>query len=388
MAAPAPFPVRHTNPSHVIIEIFGGDNNLNDFVMEDIQEISAGNGGNFSVLALADFAREGAQVIELSPQTGNRVIESPGEIDTGDPETLAAFLARALATYARNVRKAIGFWDHGSGTFDEQDPQETILARRLAAVPRYRRQRSFRAHRLFSRGRTISPRARAMLHDDTSGTLLTNREAGAMLKAAYDRAGLGGQKVDLIFSDTCLNGMVELLTQFDLSRMTANPPADAATWGRQAVEAFGAGYQGRTDQYPCTLAAFRAGPSIADAFARLVTAARAAGPAAFEALDRARRFTQSFASRDTYDLQHFAARVSADPNAGTLKAAADQIVTAVQMGRVHTTALGPTVPNANGLAFWFPSSVHTYMLDRDTYKQLEFEKKTSWAAYLGEIYGG
>ena len=57
-----------------------------------------------------------------------------------------------------------------------------------------------------------NPSARAMLHDDTNGGVLTNLEAEGVLKAAFKRAGMTG-KVDLIFSDTCLNGMIEVAEQ-------------------------------------------------------------------------------------------------------------------------------------------------------------------------------
>ena len=68
---------------------------------------------------------------------------------TGAPETLASFLARALVTYGPGVHKAIGFWDHGSGVFDEGDPDETVLERRAMRTPRHLRARSFRERRLF-----------------------------------------------------------------------------------------------------------------------------------------------------------------------------------------------------------------------------------------------
>src|SRR3990172_2983067 len=88
MPKPEPFPVRDRDVSHVVIEVFGGDNNLSPYVLEDLQEMAAGNAGSFATLALADYEDAPAQVIELSPKTGHRVIGSLGEVDTGDPETL------------------------------------------------------------------------------------------------------------------------------------------------------------------------------------------------------------------------------------------------------------------------------------------------------------
>ena len=119
MDQPQRFDVETSNVSHAVIEIFGGDNNLTEFVLEDLQEMAAGMQGAFSVLGLADFADRGATVVEISPSLGSRVLESWGEIDTGDPHVLVDFLSRALVTYPAPIHKAIGFWDHGSGVFDE-----------------------------------------------------------------------------------------------------------------------------------------------------------------------------------------------------------------------------------------------------------------------------
>ena len=53
-----PFSVSGTDATHVIIELFGGDNNLSDYVMEDLQEMAAGNRGSFAVIGLVDLAGE------------------------------------------------------------------------------------------------------------------------------------------------------------------------------------------------------------------------------------------------------------------------------------------------------------------------------------------
>ena len=160
--------MRDRDVTHAIIEIFGGDNNLSRFVTEDMQEMASGNRGRFAVLALVDYASKGGSVVELSPRAGNHVVEELGEINTGDPETLATFLARALATYGPDVRKAIGFWDHGSGSFDEQDPEpdrartpRSIPCRATAAAGRARPASCFvRSARLMADGRGARDAAR------------------------------------------------------------------------------------------------------------------------------------------------------------------------------------------------------------------------------------
>ena len=411
MAELTPFAVQDRNATHVIIEIFGGDNNLNDFVTEDLQEMASGNRGPFTVLALADYAGRGGVVIELSPRAGNRVIEDVGEINTGDPETLANFLARALLTYGPSVRKAIGFWDHGSGVFDEQDPSELILERRLNSLPRYRRAHSPRARKLFLRSARLmaSPRVRAMLHDDTNAGVLTNLEAEGMLRAAYERAGFR-DKVDLIFSDTCLNGMIEVTEQLKsfaacivgseelepgdgweyhewLGRMSDDPPMSPEQWATQAVDAFGAGYTDRPDQHPCTLAAFRTDNRIATTFAAVVETLGQEGPAGFGWVLQARATAQSFTSdKDSCDLKDFVTRLGAAAGPGGVRDAAEAVAAAVDEAAVRSVALGPTVRRATGLAFWCPATGSAFEADAETYARLAFDQRTGWSSYLREHF--
>ena len=402
--APVPFAVRDRDVTHAVIELFGGDNNLSPFVLEDLGEMAAGMRGRFAALGLADFAGSGASVIEVTGQ-GSQVLESLGEIDTGDPETLAAFLARALVSYAPATRKAIGFWDHGTGVFDEHDPTETILERGVHDVPRARRSRSLPARKLFV-GRAASPahpRARAMLHDTTNGGVLTNREARGVLTAAFARSGAA--RVDLLFSDTCLNGMIEVLQELrdfaevvvgseDLepgdgwdyfewfSRMSDAPPQDGLAWGGQAVRAFAAGYQSRPDAFPCTLGAFRSDQDVTTAFTALVERCDTLGAAGFDALRAARDASQAFANHDTYDLRDFATRLRAASADGPLRAACDDLITAFDASRVDWVALGDQVRNSHGLAFWFPNNRYAFDQVAPTYRELQFHRASGWADYL------
>lgn len=401
-----PYNVSLKNPTHVVIELFGGDNNLSSYVEEDLQEIVAGNSGTFAVLALADLEDRPASIWEVTQENGIRHIEDVGEIDTGDPEVLADFVARALLTYADCDHIAIGFWDHGSGTFDEFDADQTVLERRLNRVPRRFRTRSQPArHLFFPRGKVAAnPNIRAMLHDDTNGGVLTNLEAGGMLKAAFSRAGRR-QKVDMIFSDTCLNGMIEVTEQLSpyaecivgsedlepgdgwdyqlwFSKMSASPPRSAADWAYQAVEAFGESYAGQTWQHPCTLGAFHTDHSMTDKFRELVDILRKLPAEAFWETDRARATSQSFDVVDSYDLKDFVRNLQKVASNNEVVSAAKAIEEAFDKALVHSVALGQTVPDANGLAFWFPANKRNLYKDLATYRELDFNKKTGWAEYL------
>ena len=407
--SPKPFPIQDPTVTHVVIELFGGDNNLWPYVVEDLQEMAAGNRGNFATLALTDVSDGGGQVVEVSPRAGHRVIEDLGEIDTGDPKTLSDFIARALVTYP-SARKALGFWDHGTGVFDENDPNEVSLGRALRGVSRSSRSRSIPARKLFIPQAQLAaqPRLRAMLHDDTSGGVLTNYEAHGVIKDAFKRAGV--QKVDVIFSDTCLNGMIEVLEQFrefadvvvaseDLEpgdgweynelfgRMSDSPPASSDAWATQMVDAFKAGYQNRPNQHPCTLAAFHTTNDITKELGNLI---KALGPQArpgFTSLQEARAFAQSFDRRDTYDIKDFARELAGTATAEDVKKACAAIQQAVDASCIRNTALGSMVQKASGLAFWLPSDRRAYGLVTETYAKLEFDKLTGWTKYLAAFYG-
>jgi hypothetical protein len=409
---PEKFNSKMPDAEFVLIEMFGGDNNLSAFVYQDLQEMAAGiRGSKIAICGLADLAGKPAAVVEVTPDNGIQMIESWGEIDTGDPDVLRKFVSRALVTYP-NARKAIGFWDHGTGTFDETDASEKLLARQVNSVSRAERSRSFPARRLFfPKDRLVEdPDTRAMLHDDTNGGVLTNLEAGYMLAAAFNDAGQT-EPIDLIFSDTCLNGMIEVLEELGgyakcmvaspelepgdgwdyekwMSAMAKSPPATAEDWGSTAVSAFKMCYEPYPKKYPCTLGAFRSTHGMTVAFKGLLDAARKEGGfETFFFLDHARSRSQGFAQRDTLDLRDFAVRVHevAQSTKPAMTAAAKTLMQAYDEACVSNCRLGPTVPNCNGLAFWFPSS--RTMLNRDikTYERLKFAKQTGWADFLKEF---
>ena len=91
MATPIPIPIDLSNVTHVVIEIFGGDNNLNAYVIEDLQEMAAGNRGPFAVIALSDFEDGEAKVMALTPSAGLHVVESLGRLIPAIPKRWPAF---------------------------------------------------------------------------------------------------------------------------------------------------------------------------------------------------------------------------------------------------------------------------------------------------------
>jgi hypothetical protein len=410
-----PFDVTTRDVPLVMIKMFGGDNNLSHHVDSDLDEITAGirsAPGTMAVIALADLENAPASVIEITPNGQRKTISSLGEIDTGDPDTLATFLSRALATYP-NARKALGFWDHGTGVFDELDDNEVLLTRNFK--PREAR-RSRPARRLLipasqREALNANPTTRGMLHDSTGG-VLTNLEAGRMIRAAFGRAGQVDQ-FDLIYSDTCLNGMIEVLEELgDYARCIVASsdtepgagwdyedwvgkncrefPNTPEQWAKTAVRAFSDRYRRDISQHPCTLAAFHTDNQISETFARMVDAADKTDPAltGWFLLGHARSYTQAYDGRDAFDLIDFAQRLQfiAKDSAPQLAAAAGALDRACREARVDYAAHGSMVGGSKGLAFWFPSSRRNLEKDITTYRRLRFAQETGWADYLERQY--
>ena len=391
--------------THVIIEIFGGDNNLTDYVLTDLKEMEIGNSGNFAVLGLVDLRyNNNSSVMAITPDKGLFVLEELDEIDTGDPETLANFLSRALITAKDVPHKAIGFWDHGTGVFDESDPNEIYLARSIRTMPRRHKNQSVNARKLFLSGQKANASTRAMLHDDVSGGVLTNYEAHGVLAAAFDRADVHN-KVDIIFSDTCLNGMIEVTEQFKefaeviigsedlepgdgwpyhewLGRMSQSPPQSAEDWAVQAIDAFEDGYKARFNVHPCTLGAFRAENGISAAFKGLIDTLETSGKEGMKSVKLAISDTQAFARHDAFDISHFCDQLVSNSSDANVIAKAQTLKSAFNAARVKQVTLGPTVTDARGLAFWFPTTKYNFQNVLQTYPKLAFDKRTGWSDYL------
>jgi hypothetical protein len=103
------------------------DTNLEFFQMEDMREQEAvGSRPGFNlisyldrstdysdedVIGLGDFT--GAKVIEVRRGGGSQVLDTPGEVDTGDPDVLAGFISSTIQKYPA-AHYALIINDHGS----------------------------------------------------------------------------------------------------------------------------------------------------------------------------------------------------------------------------------------------------------------------------------
>jgi hypothetical protein len=396
----------------VFIGIFAGDDLLlSRYVEDDLREIEEGVSGQCAALLLVDRMDAGASVVEITPEYGRNILELRGQFNMGDPELLSKFLTSALLTYP-HAMKAIGIRGHGSGPLDDYDAERRTTWRGAPTLPRWRRSMrpaSIRRGRHGSSDLGGERRKPIISADASSGEILTTFEMGRALETALHEAQ--APQVDLIFFDSCLNGMIEVFEQVgklgkivigseDLvpgqgwdyqawfEAMGQRPPATADAWARQALEAFEGFYAPKIALRPCTLGAFTTSNQITAAFKKVIEAAEAQGGKGFERLLEARNRTQSFAGLHSFDLKDFSARlneVAKRENVNDLAVASEKLTQAIVGATAATPVkLGNEVRDSNGVAFYFPDNQVSYTQNEETYRLLKFDKVTGWSAYLAK----
>jgi len=382
------FPVR-ADPEFLIIEFF--DNSLGAQTAPDLAAMASAADDRIAVLAVTDNFGNSARAIEITANALTH-LEDLGTLDTGEPNRLGELLSRALISYPNAPHVAIGFAGHGSGIFDEVDSEPSARLFHLPRPP------------LLSNAHPVFQSLFFSLQMDRSGGVLTTKKLGRMLRKGLAGAGREGRPVDLIFFDTCLNGMIEVVTEIEefadcivgspdlqpltgwdyqqwFSRMTSSPPASASAWGDRAVEAMAATYAGSAER-PITLSAVHARSNVTQCFAELVHRAQGAGPAGFRYLDAARGRTQDYGAQlvDSLDLGDFAVHLATNREIEEIAVAADALIVAIRGAVSKLVALD--LARAHGLAFWFPALRRSFERDVRSYRGLAFDEQTGWSSYL------
>jgi hypothetical protein len=367
-----------------------GDNNLDGAALRDIAEMAkAGSTKDVHILVQLDrIEDQKTRRFRITRGGGFKkdCIESFGDTNTGDPQVLYSFVKWAVDNYPAD-RYALILWNHGSGWWED--------AKRRAAGPARKR-----PHRpLFNHA---FPQAhRSICYDDTSGgDALDNRELRVVLAGI---CALLGRRIDLLGMDACLMNMVEVAHQlrdsvqvivgseieepFDgwpyaeiLSRLTARPRQDAATFARWIVRSYLASYKDKGEIVTqSALDASRINDIVTkiDALSKTLLPALETDPKPIAA---ARNKSPRFYDDNYIDLLCFAKilRKKAGPD---LRANAEPLIAALKPGKSRAILsqgkIGREVRGTGGLSIYFP-------VDRinPAYRALDFCADCLWPAFL------
>ncbi|RLC67166.1 MAG: hypothetical protein DRI52_11125, partial [Chloroflexi bacterium] len=363
----------------------GADNNLEGAGLEDFLEMSAvGSTADVNIVVQFDRidgyddgygdwtdTRRFYITQGMTPDPDNAV-ESLGEVNMGDGDTLRDFLLWALGNYpAENY--ALVLWDHGSGW-------EPVRGKR-------------------------PPPIKAIVGDDTNGyDYMDDQEVMAALTEAgfeYDSAN----KLALIGFDACLMGMIEVATDMShfaevvvsseetepgdgweyttpLQALVNDPTISPDQLGYEIVEAYYTSY-GNSE----TQSALNTRP---DPFQDLLNAIDQFALALLDHMNTDRNMygtvrdqTQNFSGEPHYDLYDFAERIQNESGYADVDAAAQAVMDAVDTVAIHERH-GTGWPGAHGTAIYFDARyLADYLGSSD---ETTFGKLTRWDQFLQVYY--
>jgi hypothetical protein len=289
-------------------------------------------------------------------------LEDLGELNMGDPQTLADFIAWGVEEYPAQ-RYALVIWDHGSSwagiAFDDTDNQDGINMPELDAALR-----------------------------------------------------TGGQRFDLIGFDACLMAQIDVFQTVAphgdvavasaelepnegwawdilLQQLNDDSTQDAAAFGRVIVESYQAFYD-ESDDETVTLSAFdltQVG-DLRDGLNSLSEAMIADIDGSYQAIAEARSFVDAYSQPkpeefNAVDLGHFARLVGERGASADVAEPADALVQLIDNARIAEWNNG-FHSNSTGLSVFFPQISELYP---DIYADASpVPQETSWDDFLDTFY--
>ena len=249
-----------------------------------------------------------------------------------------------------------------------------------------------------------------MLPDETSGDVLTNREANSALAVAFARAERT-TPVDLIFFDACLNGSVEVYSELRefaqvvvasslaipeggwdykswLCLTSEQKPSTAGDWAGLAVEAYENAYPQFEGLPAAQLAAFstQEGDFI-KTFAKIVNALREMKDSRRLTVGLAASRVPSIVNRENLDLGLLVGQIiNLAEKDSPLHKACRAFTETFDRSQVALSAPTEHDEELSGLTIWCPTQGDLKEVGR-YYRKLTFSKKTKWFQLLKEIEG-
>jgi hypothetical protein len=391
-----------------VMAYLAGDNNLDENGITDLGEMKKA-GSTKGVNVIAEFDRAGGSrrtsryFLRKGTSLASDVVQSLGEIDTGDPRNLIDFIQWGAKNYPAE-RYLLVLWNHGAGW----DDKDVYGGARPAGAQRARAGRVRHAFFKFPVSRAVRLSdggghiARAILFDDSAKDFLDNVEMKKALTAAAD---VLGQKIDLVGMDACLMSMAEVGYQmrdcalfsagseeteplngwpYDriLKALVAEPDMKPEDLARVIVQRYIDDYKGGREYV--TQSALNLGASVkmagaVKALAAALTAGLETGET-FNAIAAARGKVQIFDTGDNVDLLDLCSLLREARVTPAIGNACDSVLAAAE-GKggfvLASGTVGAKMKNSRGAAIYFPTSEVSPL-----YAKLDFDRNTGWGKFL------
>ena len=388
-----------------VLAYLAGDNDLEDALLDDLREMErvGSRAGEVEIVAQVDRARGARRYYvrraAYPDRIASKLLADLGEINTGDPRVLQAFVSFAAGRYPAQATLLI-LSNHGSGFY----VPPSVLSKRRRPL-RQGRHGFFQPTREWLQAPEPN---RGIAYDDGSADCLDNRELTRAMAHAHR---VLGRPVDVVGMDACLMTMLEVAYQLReharilvgseeiepekgwpytavLGDLTARPAMTGAELAESIVRLYVESYAGR--RHEATQSAIDLGrlDEVVEAVDALARALLAAMPdATLEAqIYGAWRRTLRFFDHLYVDLHHFAVNLAATVDRSAVRQACAEI------GRALSATPGPILANAHvgrrmaaarGLSIYFPPFRDPSIF----YRQLAFAQRTRWADFLDAYLG-
>lgn len=371
-----------TRASWTLLVWMAADNDLEPQARRDLEEVLA---VGVHVAVLVDRKRRGATRYVIPPRPGVPLARCPrehiGRLNTGDPRTLARFIAWGRRRCPSD-RVALVLWNHGDGwrPYDPDHPSGGLRSK--AAGPRYI---------------AIDDRGSGPSDDDW----LDMPELEHALTA-------GGQSLDLLGFDACLMAQLEVLYQLrrvapivlaseeempltglpyrevlaHLQRSPTIAPAELARAAADAYLTWGPRRTRRTQSVVSTPRIARLAHATHALGSALADAVPAEGPVIRQLVDQVQRY----GTADYADLGDLVARVLAHATAPRVRDAATRVRDAIASAVLFHGSTGSRLQRSTGITIFLPRHRSVWRRYRPSYLQLAFARRSrGWVRFLDHL---
>lgn len=389
-------PPAASQPSWTVMVYMDGDNNLEGAALDDMNEMEfSGSTLNVNIVVQVDripgydstngdWTTTRRYYITNDPGGYNGTIVSTlisdlGEVNMGDPNSLAAFVNWARTAYPANYYLLV-LWDHGDGW---KKANNTVM--KGALVKSEKREPE-----------------KGVCYDDTNSDYLNTPD----IRTALNTITAGGTNpVDVVGVDACLMATVELGRellpyaaymvgseenepgdgwdyQTTLNWLAVNPASTPDQVASRIVTDYMNfyGLGGAETHSAVDLSQGSALVSAVDTFALDLIAV---APSYFYQIVNARTQVEEFGDPDFIDLYHFAQLIRAGVPDPQVQADAQNVMNAITAA-VIAEGHGGSHPNVHGLSIYFPYGSDDYLSRYETETYLAID--TSWDEFLNTYY--
>jgi hypothetical protein len=385
-----------------------GDNNLDNNGVIDLNEMkNVGSTNDVNVIAEFDRYQSGAPTRRFYLKKGTSinadVVQSLGEINTGDPAAITDFINWGVDNYPAE-HYILVLWNHGQG-WDDTD----IYAGERGPDARLTRPSLIR-HALFrttveeavKRSAADGEMERAILLDDNAKDFLDNLETKKILNAAKTKIG---HKIDILGMDACLMSMAEVLYQMKdtvlytvgseetepldgwpydaiLNELSKKPNMTPDDLSKLIVQKYIESYKGSGEAVTHSACDLMASSKFANAFKNFSSAMKTGlnEETIRTAMVNVRNRVQDYNTTDNVDLVDLCQLLKTSSVPTNIKNTCEDLISTINgnSGLVITSgSLGTVMEHSHGVAIYFPTRLVSPL-----YAGLDFAKETGWGDFL------